>query len=66
MNVLDIIKIIGIGIIATFIAIILRKYKPEFVLPVSLVAGIVIIALVSDKLSGIINLLTSVSNMSRN
>lgn len=65
MKILDIVKIIGIGMIATFIAIILRQYKPEFVLPVSLVAGIIIFAMVSDKLSGIIGLLTSISNMSR-
>ena len=52
--------------ITTFIAIILRQYKPEFVLPVSLIAGMIIFAMVSDKLLGIINLLTSISNMSRN
>lgn len=63
---LDIVKIIGIGMVATFIAIMLRQYKPEFVLPVSLVTGIIIFAIVSDKLSGIINLLTSISTMSRN
>ena len=63
---MDIVKIIGIGMITTFIAIILRQYKPEFVLPVSLIAGMIIFAMVSDKLLGIINLLTSISNMSRN
>lgn len=59
---MDIIKIIGIGLIALIIIMILKQYKPEFVVYVSLFAGALILFMVMDKLSGIINLLTSLSN----
>lgn len=61
---MDIIKIIGIGLISLVIIIILKQYKPEFVIYVSIMAGILILLLVMDKLSGIINLLLDLSNKS--
>lgn len=61
---MDIIKIIGIGLISLVIIIILKQYKPEFVIYVSIIAGILILLLVMDKLSGIINLLLDLSNKS--
>lgn len=59
---MDIIKIIGIGLIAVIIIVIVRQYKPEFTLYISLLAGAIILFLVMDKLSEIINLLESLSN----
>ncbi len=59
---MDIVKIIGIGLTALIIIIILKQYKPEFVIYVSLLAGALILILVMDKLSGIVNLLTSLAN----
>lgn len=59
---MDIIKIIGVGLIALIIIMILKQYKPEFVVYVSLLAGAIILFMIMDKLSGIINLLTSLSN----
>ena len=59
---MDIIKIIGIGIISLIIIIILKQYKPEFVIYVSIISGILIIFLVMDKFTNIINLLQSLSN----
>lgn len=59
---MDVIKIIGIGLIATIIIIIIKQYRPEFAIYVSLIAGVLILSLVMDKLSGIVNLLQSVSN----
>jgi stage III sporulation protein AD len=58
---MDIIKIIGIGLIALIIIIILRQYKPEFTIYVSLIAGALILILSMDKLSGIVDLLSSIS-----
>ena len=54
---MDIIKIIGIGLIAVIIIIILKQYKPEFAMYASLVAGMLIFALIATKLSGIIEVL---------
>ena len=59
---MDIIKIIGIGLIALIIIMILRQYKPEFVIYISLIAGAIILLLVMNRLSGIINLLTNLSS----
>ena len=59
---MDVIKIIGIGLISLIIIIIVRQYKPEFTLYVSLLAGALILVFVMDKIGGIIDLLTSLSN----
>ncbi len=59
---MDIIKIIGIGLIALVIILILRQYKPEFAIYVSLIAGIAILLISLGKLSGLINLLRDISS----
>ncbi len=59
---MDIIKIIGVGLIALIIIILLKQYKPDFVIYVSLIAGALIIFMVLDKLTGIIDLLSNLSN----
>lgn len=59
---MDIIKIIGIGLISLIIIIIVRQYKPEFTLYISLLAGALILLFIMDKIGGIIDLLTSLSN----
>ena len=59
---MDIIKIIGVGLIALIIIIIVKQYRPEFTMYVSVEAGIIILLLVMDKLSAIINLLTNLAN----
>ena len=59
---MDIIKIIGVGLIAVIFAIILKQYKPEFAIYVSLIAGVVIILFVLDKFAGIITLLNNIAN----
>ena len=57
----EIIKIIGIGLVALVVVIILKQYRPEYTIYISIIAGILILFLVMDKLSGIINLLKSIS-----
>lgn len=59
---MDIVKVIGIGLIALIIIVILRQYKPEYALYVSLIAGVLIISLVIGKISGIIEILKSLAN----
>ena len=59
---MDVLKIIGVGLISLIIIIIVRQYKPEFTLYVSLLAGVLILIFIMDKISGIIDLLTSLSN----
>ena len=59
---MDIIKIIGVGLISLVIIIILKQYKPEFAIYVSIIAGLVILFFVMDKFTGIIKLLQNLSN----
>lgn len=50
--------------ISLIIIIILKQYKPDFAIYVSILAGAIIILLVMDKLSSIVSLLTSIQNKS--
>ena len=59
---MDVVKIIGVGLIALIIIILLKQYKPEFVIYVSLIAGTLILFMVLDKLTGIVELLSNLSN----
>ena len=59
---MEIIKIIGIGLVALILIIILKQYKPEFVIYVSLIAGALILTLTFSKISGIIELINSLSS----
>ena len=58
----EIIKIIGIGLVALVIIVILKQYRPEYAIYVSIIAGILILFLAMEKLSGVINLLQSISD----
>lgn len=58
---MEAIKIIGVGLIALIVIVIIKQYKPEFAIYISLVSGIIIVFLVFGKLSGIISVLTDLS-----
>lgn len=60
---MDIVKIIGIGIIALIIIIILKQYKPEFAVYASIIAGISILIFSLSNISSVINLLQDISSM---
>lgn len=59
---MEIIKIIGIGLIALVIIILLKQYRPEFAIYISLLTGVLILLLVMDQLTGIISLLQSLAS----
>ena len=59
---MDIIKIIGIAFIAVIIIVILKQYRPEFAIYASILAGVLILSLASDTLSGIIDMIQSISS----
>ena len=61
---MDVVKIIGVGLIAVIILIIVRQYRPEFTIYISLIAGAIIFFMVLDKLSAIISMLTTLSRKS--
>lgn len=59
---MDIVKIIGVGLTSLIIIIILKQYKPEFTIYVSIIAGAVILFMLFNKLAGIVSILTNLSN----
>lgn len=60
----DVIKIVGIGLITLVLIIIIKQYRPEFAIYISILAGICIILLSLNKISNIINLLQQICNKS--
>lgn len=58
----EIVKIIGVGLTSLVIIIILKQYRPEYAVYVSMIAGIFILFFALDKITGIINLLQSISD----
>ena len=59
---MEIIKIIGIALIALVIIIMLKQYRPEYAIFISILTGILILILVMDRLTGIINLIQSIED----
>ena len=57
---MEIIKIVGIALIALVIIIMLKQYRPEYAIFISILTGILILILVMDRLTGIINLIQSI------
>lgn len=60
----EIVKIVGIGLIAVILIIIIKQYRPEFALYISLIAGALILVLAMDKFTSIIELLKQICNES--
>ena len=59
---MDIIKIIGIGLISLIMTIIIKQHRPEFAIYISVIAGVLILTLVLGKVSGIITLLSNLAD----
>lgn len=50
------------GLVAVILIIILKQYRPEFAIYVSIIAGAIILIMSIDKISSIIDLLTNLAN----
>ncbi len=57
----EIIKIIGIGMIALIIIIIVKQYRPEFAIYISIIAGILILLISMQKMEAIVTLIRTIS-----
>lgn len=58
---MEIVQIIGVAFIATFIVVLLKQYRPEYATFVSIIAGVLILSIVVFKLSGVIELLNNLA-----
>lgn len=59
---MEIVKIAGIGLISLIVIVVIKQYRPEFAVYVSITAGLLIIGIVISKLSGIVGILKSLAN----
>lgn len=60
----EIIKFIGIGLAALILIIVIKQYRPEFAIYISLLAGALILYMALDHIVEVINLLKQISNKS--
>lgn len=59
---MEIVKIIGVSLIAIIIAVIIKQYKPEFAIYISILAGVIILMMCVNYMSGIINLVETLAS----
>lgn len=57
----EIIKIVGIGMLALIVIIILKQYRPEFAMYISLLAGIAILLIAMQRMGEVVDLIQSIS-----
>jgi len=53
---MEIIKIIGLGLITTILIVIMRQQKPEIAIYLSIAAGVIILTLVLSRISDMIDI----------
>lgn len=59
---MEIFQIIGIGIIATVLIVVLKETKPEFSILVSITAGVIIFSMLLTKLVYVIDTISTLSS----
>lgn len=62
---MDILAIVGIGVIGVSLAVLLKQYKPEYAVAVSLVVGVVIFAVVAANLTPVIDQLNALLDQTK-
>lgn len=55
---MEIVQVVGLGLIAAVLVIILREYRPEMAMQVSLVAGVIIMLMVINHITGAVHVIT--------
>lgn len=54
---MEIFQIVGIGLIATIIIVVIKSQRPEMGIQISIVTGIIIFLLVANKITAVISLI---------
>ncbi len=55
---MEIVQVVGLGLVAALFVLILREYRPEIAMQVSLIAGVIILLLVVNRIVGALNVIT--------
>ena len=59
---MDIVQVIGVGLVALVIIMTLKQNKPDFVIYVELIAGVIIMSLCFDKITAVVNYVYEISS----
>ncbi|HEY9061225.1 MAG TPA: stage III sporulation protein AD [Pseudobacteroides sp.] len=59
---MEIIQIVGLGIIATVFIVLLKSLRPEIAMLVSIITGVAIFIIVAGKLSSIVGVLNGIAD----
>jgi stage III sporulation protein AD len=55
----EIFQIVGLGVVAAVIAIVLKAHRPEIAIQISLLTGIIILTVLLGKIAAVVDLLNS-------
>ncbi len=58
---MEILQIVGLGLAATVISIILKQQRPEFAIQISIVTGLIIFTMVAANLAAVLRLLENIA-----
>jgi len=61
---LDIIKIVGLGLVVTVLIVIIKQQRPELAIQLSIVTGIVIFTMMLGRISSVVNLMQQLAQRS--
>lgn len=56
---MEIFQIVGLGVVAAVIAIVLKAHRPEIAIQISLLTGIIILTVLLGKIAAVVDLLNS-------
>ncbi len=59
---MEIFQIVGLGILATIIVVILKELRPEFAILVSIVTGVIIFTLILNKLIYVVDTISTLQS----
>lgn len=55
---MEIVQVVGLGLIAALFVLVLKEYRPEMAMQVSLIAGVIILLLVVNRIVGALHVIT--------
>ncbi|OLS03935.1 stage III sporulation protein AD [Tissierella creatinophila] len=58
---MEIFQIVGLGIIATIMIVILKDFRPEFIIFISIITGLIIFSLILNKLVYVVDVMKNLS-----
>ena len=59
---MEIFQVVGLGIVAAVISIVLKPHRPELAIQISIVTGVIIFAMIAANLSSFIRLVENIAN----